>query len=91
MNSPKVNMSIQAAKKVNGLADPTKPFSSFMKYNKNDLEVTMRFIKAPAMTTFLKDKLYSMIKDNMMEAYKKCPWGWDGKKKRAELFHKDAR
>ncbi|XP_026808726.1 N-alpha-acetyltransferase 40 isoform X1 [Rhopalosiphum maidis] len=91
MNSPKVNMSIQAAKKVNGLADPTKPFSSFMKYNKNDLEVTMHFIKAPAMTTFLKDKLYSMIKDNMMEAYKKCPWGWDGKKKRAELFHKDAR
>ncbi|CAI6366046.1 unnamed protein product [Macrosiphum euphorbiae] len=90
-NNPKVNMSIQATKKVNGLADPTKPFSSFMKYNKNDLDMKMKFIKAPAMNTFLKAKVFSMVKDNMMETYKKCPWGWNGKDKRAELFHKDSR
>lgn len=91
MASPKVNMSIQAAKKASGLADPTKPFSSFMKYNKNDLDMTMHFIKAPALTTFLRDKIFTMVKDNMMEIYKKSPWGWNGKDKRAELFHKDSK
>lgn len=86
-----LQLSIQAAKKANDLTDPTKPFSSFLKFNKNGLDLTMHFIKAPMMDSSLKEEIFSLIKDNMMEIYKKCDWGWNEKEKRAELFDKDAR
>lgn len=86
-----LQLSIQAAKTANNLTDPTKPFSSFMKFNKNDLDITMDFIKAPMMNSSLKEEIFALMKDNMMEIYKKCPWSWNEKEKRAELFDKDAR
>lgn len=91
MNTSQLELSIQAAEIANTLENPTKPFSSFMQFKKNDLDLTMSFIKAPAMTSSLKEEIFSLIKDNMMEPYKKCPWGWKEKQKRAELFHRDAR
>lgn len=91
MGNSQLEISIQAAKVANSLLDPTEPFSSFMKFNKNDLNVTMHFIKAPAMTSLLKNQIFSLVKENMMEIYKKCPWGWNEKKKRTELFHRKAR
>lgn len=84
-------ISIRRAKIVNGLTDPTIPFTSFMKYKKNDLDMELHFIKSSALTPKVKDEIFSIMRDNMMEAYKKCPWGWNEGRKRAELFHKDAR
>lgn len=91
MSTSRLERSIKAAKVANGLANPTEPFSSFMKFNKNDLDLTMHFIKAPAMSSSLKEEIFSLIKYNMMETYMKCPWGWKERKKKAELFHRDAR
>jgi len=86
-----LKISIRRAKIVNGLDDPTMPFISLMKFNTNDLDLTMHFIKPSAMTSSLKEEVFSLMKDNMMEIYEKCPWGWNEKKKLAELFHKNAR
>lgn len=86
-----LQLSIQAAKTANNLTDPTEPFSPFMKFNKNDLNLTMHFIKAPMIDSSLKEEIFSLIKDNMKELYKKCHWGWNEREKRAELFDKDAR
>lgn len=91
MSTYQLENSTRAAKIANNLTDPTKPFSSYMKFSKNDLDITMHFIKAPIMTSSLKEEIFSLIKDNMMDVYKNCPWGWNEKKKRAELFHKNAR
>lgn len=86
-----LQLSIKAAKTANNLIDPTKPFSTFMKFNKNDLDLTMHFIKAPMLDSSSKEEIFSLIKDNMKEIYIKCSWGWNEKEKRAELFDKDAR
>lgn len=91
MSNNQLDKSIKAAKMANGLKDPTKPFSSYMNYKKNNLNITMHFKKAPALNSLVKEEIVSLIKDNMMEAYKKCPWGWNEKEKSAELFHKNAR
>lgn len=91
MSNNQLMKSIKAVKKANGLKDPTKPFSSFMHYCKNDLDIIMHFQKAPTLTSLDKRKIYSLIESNMIEIYKKCPWGWNEKQKRDELFHNDAR
>lgn len=91
MSKLQLKKSIRAAKIANSLTDPTESFSSFMKFNQNDINVSMHFIKAPLMTSLVKEEIFSLIKENMMETYKKCPWGWNEKEKRSELFHKDAR
>jgi len=87
----RLKKSIITAKAANGLTDPTKPFSSFMKFNKNNLDLTLHFIKAPDMNSSFKEDIFSLLKENMMETYMKCPWGWKEKKKKTELFHKNAR
>lgn len=91
MNPSQLEISIHAAKMANAIPDPTKPFTAFMQFKKNNLDLTLHFMKAPAMNASLKEEIFSLIKDNMMEKYKNCPWGWKEKKKRAELFHRDAR
>jgi len=91
MSTSQLKKSIKAAKVANSLVDPTEPFSSFMTFNKNDLNLTMSFIKASSMNSSVKEEIFSLIKDNMMETYMKCSWGWKEKKKKAELFHRDAR
>lgn len=91
MSNNQFNKSIKAVKMANDLKDPTKPFSSYMNYNKNDLGITMHFKKVQALTSLNKEEIFSLMKDNMMETYKKCPWGWNEKEKYAELFHKNAR
>jgi len=91
MNDSQLKISTRRAKMVNGLNDPTTPFTSFMQFNKNGLDMTMSFIKSSAMTSSLKADILSLMKNNMMEIYKNCPWGWNEKKKCAELFHKNAR
>lgn len=91
MSTSQLELSIQAARKANDLKNPTKPFSTFMKFIKNDLDMKMHFIKSSNMDSTLKEEIFSLFKSNMVETYKKCPWGWKEKKKRAELFHRDAR
>lgn len=91
MSKLQLKKSIRAAKIANSLTDPTESFSSFMKFNKNGLNVSMNFVKAPSMSSLVKEEIFSLIKENMMETYKKCPWGWNEKEKRSELFHRDAR
>lgn len=91
MSNPQLKISIRRAKMVNGLNDPTTPFTSLMKYNKNGLDMTMHFLKATAMSSSLQGEIFALMRDNMMEAYKKCPWGWNERSKSAELFHKNAR
>jgi len=85
MSTSRLEKSIKAAKMANGLANPTEPFSSFMKFNKNDLDLTMNFIKAPAMNSSLKEEIFSLIKYNMMETYTKCAWGWKERKKKGRI------
>lgn len=86
-----LKISTRRARMVNGLNDPTTPFTQLMKFNDNDLDLKMHFIKSSAMTSSIQDEICSLMRDNMMEIYKKCPWGWNEKKKSAELFHKNAR
>lgn len=86
-----LKLSIRRARMANNLNDPTTPFTSFMKFNNNDLDVTMSFMKSSVMSSSLKEEIISLLKDNVMEMYKKCPWGWNEKKKYAELFHKNSR
>lgn len=89
--STELEKSIEAAKVANDLKDPTKPFSSFMKFNKNNTDLTLNFVKSSSVTLLVKEEIFSLFKDNMMETYIKCPWGWNEKEKRAELFHRNAR
>lgn len=86
-----LKLSIRRARMANSLNDPTTPFTSFMKFNNSDLDITMNFMKSSDMSSSLKEEIISLLKDNVMEIYKKCPWGWNEKKKYAELFHKNSR
>lgn len=89
--STELKKSIEAAKMANDLRDPTRPFSSFLKFNKNNVDLTLKFVKSSSVTLMVRKEIFSLFKNNMMETYIKCPWGWNEKKKRAELFHRNAR
>lgn len=91
MENSQLELSILAAQTANDLNDPTVPLSSHMTFVKNDLNVTMHFMKSSNINAALKNKIFSLLKNNMMEVYKNCPWGWKERKKRAELFHRNAR
>ncbi|XP_050520827.1 N-alpha-acetyltransferase 40 [Daktulosphaira vitifoliae] len=82
---------IRYVKQINQLSDPTQPFSHKMVFNKQSLELKMNFLKATNIKNLEREEIFHLFKKNMMESYKNCPWGWQERKKRSEMFHCDAR
>ena len=76
------------AQNVDNMLENLKPFST---YNKNDLTLTLSYMKSELFDDSIHDEIFLIFEQNMREMYEKSEVGWIRKEKWEELFDSDAR
>ena len=70
--------------------DVLTSFPSFQNYNRNGLQLSIRYKRAQDLAADEQQWAYDLCKLNMEELYLPV-WGWNAKSKQQQLHHEDAR
>jgi len=71
--------------------NPVAPFAPFLQYKRNGLDLTLDFFSGGKLPRELRGWAFSLVKENIEQAYDASGYGWDDADKESELFDKAAR
>ncbi|XP_046401768.1 N-alpha-acetyltransferase 40 [Ischnura elegans] len=75
----------------NSQVDPLSSFSAFKKFTKNGLNLDLECKPVGLIDDETLEAMFNLEKNNMKSFYDDCSWGWNDKKKKAEMCEESAR